>query len=147
MTSGSESFPGATGGAESLDTRLGRLEGLLHGLQTTLLSSQTTVTNFLTKLSDLEKRQVELERQMVTSDDIKEMTKRSSEDMRELTKRVEGLTASENRSEGQRSQAQWAVPVIAQWGTLLVALLALISSQFNRQEIEHKIIPGIERQK
>ena len=116
-----------TSSPDSLDTRLGRLEGLLTGLQTTLVQSQAQVASFLAKVSELEKRQVELERQMVTSDDLAQ-----------LTSKVDSLIQSDARRRGQEGQAQWALPAIAQWGALIVALLALIGTNINRRTLEQQ---------
>lgn len=147
MTTGADGFPAGAGSSDSLDTRLGRLEGLLHGLQTTLLSSQTTVTNFLTKISELEKRQVELERQMVTSEELRDLSSKTSDDMRELTKTVEALVASENRLQGKSTQTQFTLPLVIQLGTLIIAALALFNSLSNRQVIDRSQSPEIQQQK
>ena len=116
----------ASSSSDSLDTRLGRLEGLLQGIQASLVQGQTQTTAFMAKVGELERRQVELERQMVTSDDLAQ-----------LTAKVDSLIQSDARRRGQEGQTQWALPAIAQWGALLVAIAALISSAVNRQSIEH----------
>lgn len=114
----------------SVVERLAKMEGLLTGLQNTLVQSQTQTAAFFAKVGELEKRQVELERAMVTS-----------ADMQALSEKVDRLITSDARLQGRASQAQFALPVIAQWGALLVALLALISTTVNRQAIEQQRPP------
>lgn len=113
----------------SVVERLAKLEGLLQGLNSTLIQSQAQTAAFMAKVGDLEKRQVELERAMVTS-----------ADMQALTEKVDRLITSEARRQGSANQAAFALPVIAQWGALLVALLALVSSTINRQAIQQERI-------
>ena len=114
----------------SVVERLAKMEGLLQGLQNTLVQSQSQTATFMAKVGDLERRQVELERAMVTS-----------ADMQQLSEKVDRLITSEARLQGRASQTQFALPVIAQWGALLVALLALVSTTVNRQELEQQRTP------
>jgi hypothetical protein len=69
--------------------RLGKLEGLLVGLQASMSHGQSQVSGFVARVERLEQRQVELEARVVTRDDLKE-----------LTAKVDGLTTAINKGQG-----------------------------------------------
>lgn len=54
--------------------RLGRLEGLLVGLQASITQSQTQMSTHVARVERLEQRQVELEARVVTRDDLQQLT-------------------------------------------------------------------------
>lgn len=108
----------------TLVDRLGKLEGLLIGLQTSIGQGQQQTTAFMTRVERLEQRQVELERNMITKDDISQ-----------LVAKVDKLTASGNKEEGGRAVATWSVSTAATWAAVVISLLALISSVVQRERI------------
>jgi ABC-type sugar transport system ATPase subunit len=107
--------------------RLGKLEGLIIGLQTSIGQSQTQTTAFMARVERLESRQVELERNMITKDDISS-----------LVTKVDALATSDARQQGGSAVATWSVQQIASWGALIIALLALVGVGANRDRMQHQ---------
>lgn len=95
--------------------RLGRLEGLLVGLQNSISQSQAQWAGSQARVERLEERLVQLEARQVTR-----------EDLHALTEKVDGLIASEARQSGGVSVASWSLTNLAPWLALVVALLALL---------------------
>lgn len=95
--------------------RLGRLEGLLVGLQSSISQSQSQWAGSQARVERLEERLVTLETKQVTR-----------EDLQELSKKVDALVTSEARQEGGVNAASWSITTLAPWLALLVALLALM---------------------
>jgi hypothetical protein len=108
--------------------RLGRLEGLITGLQNIISQNQASTTAFMTRVEALEKRQVELERNMVTADHIKG-----------LSDKVDRLVASDASRKGGTDAAKWSVSQLVAWGALLVAVLTLIATVVDRDNIEQRL--------
>lgn len=69
--------------------RLGKLEGLLVGLQASMSHGQSQVSGFVARVERLEQRQVELEARVVTRDDLQK-----------LTEKVDGIATTINRGQG-----------------------------------------------
>jgi ABC-type sugar transport system ATPase subunit len=107
--------------------RLGKLEGLIIGLQTSIGQSQTQTTAFMARVERLESRQVELERNMITKDDISS-----------LVTKVDALATSDARQQGGSAVATWSVQQIASLGALIIALLALVGVGANRDRMQHQ---------
>jgi ABC-type sugar transport system ATPase subunit len=116
-----------TGSILQLVDRLGKLEGLIIGLQTSIGQSQTQTTAFMARVERLESRQVELERNMITKDDISS-----------LVTKVDALATSDARQQGGSAVATWSVQQIASWGALIIAMLALVGVGANRDRIQHQ---------
>lgn len=107
--------------------RLGRLEGLITGLQNIISQNQASTTAFMTRVESLEKRQVELERNMVTADHIKG-----------LSDKVDSLIISDANRKGGTETAKWSVSQIVSWGALLVAILSLVGVGFNTERLQER---------
>jgi hypothetical protein len=107
--------------------RLGRLEGLITGLQNIISQNQASTTAFMTRVESLEKRQVELERNMVTADHIKG-----------LSDKVDSLIVSDANRKGGTETAKWSVSQIVSWGALLVAILSLVGVGFNAERLQER---------
>jgi uncharacterized protein (UPF0335 family) len=104
--------------------RLGRLEGLITGLQASISQSQASTAAFLSRIERLEQRQVELERHMVTSADIAG-----------LTAKVDQLVSSDASRKGGTAMATWSFGTAASWAAVIIALLALVGVGINREGI------------
>jgi ABC-type sugar transport system ATPase subunit len=109
--------------------RLGKLEGLIIGLQTSIGQSQQQTTAFMARVERLEARQVELERSMITKDDISS-----------LAAKVDALATNDARHEGTAAAASWSISNLAQWAAVVIALLALVGVGIDR--IEHPPTPA-----
>jgi hypothetical protein len=108
--------------------RLGRLEGLMIGLQAGFGQHRDSVSLFMSRVERLEQRQVALEAHQVTRDDLKRL---------EAT--VDRLANAEAAARGSRSFADGLATKIAPWGALLVALLALLGVGQNRRIVDSRI--------
>jgi hypothetical protein len=115
--------------------RLGKLDGLICGLQATITQSQASTAAFLSRIERLEQRQVELERHMVTSADIAS-----------LAAKVDQLVTSDASRRGGTSLASWSVGTAASWAAVAIALLALVGVGINRERIQQQEQPRIEIQ-
>ena len=107
--------------------RLGRLEGLITGLQASISQGQASTAAFMARVERLEQRQVELERNMVTGADIKS-----------LTEKVDSLVTSEASRKGGTAVATWSVGQLVTWGALVIAILSLIGVGVNRESLKHQ---------
>lgn len=105
--------------------RLGRLEGLLIGLQAGLSQHRDSMTSFMSRVERLEQRQVQLEAHQVTREDLKR-----------LEETVDRLATAEATARGSRSFADGLATKLAPWGALLVAVLALVGVGQNRRVID-----------
>jgi hypothetical protein len=122
----------------SIGERLGKLEGLLVGLQNAFNSHSQQTAQFLVRVERLEQRQLELERSVATV-----------EDFRALAVKVDKLVAADARHEGQASLGRFALPALAQWTAVVVSILALIGVGLNRQVIqqhERNPVPPVTRE-
>lgn len=111
--------------------RLGKLEGLIIGLQNSIGQSQAQTTAFMGRVERLEARQVELERNMITKDDISQ-----------LVAKVDQLTTSEARQQGGTAVASWSAQTIGAWAAVIIALLALVGVGVNREQTQHQAPPS-----
>jgi hypothetical protein len=108
----------------TLIDRLAKLEGMLLGLQNSIVQSQGQVTSFMSRVERLEQRQIELEKCQVTRDD-----------MRELSEKVDGLIASEARQRGGLGMAGWSVSQVINLAAVIIALIALVGVGINRERL------------
>lgn len=111
--------------------RLGKLEGLIIGLQTTISQGQQQTTAFMQRVERLEARQVVLERNMITREDIAQ-----------LAAKVDQLATSEARQQGGTAVASWSAQTIGAWAAVIIALLALVGVGVNRERINHQSQPA-----
>lgn len=107
--------------------RLGRLEGLLVGLQSSISQSQAQWAGSQARVERLEQRLVELETRQVTREDLKS-----------LADKVDALVTADARKAGGVSAVSWSFANLAPWLALIVAVLALIGVGANRQEIQQQ---------
>lgn len=110
--------------------RLGRLEGLLVGLQNSIVQGQTQTSAFMARVERLEQRQVELEARQVTKDDLKD-----------LSTKVDNLIKAEAAQRGGVSVASWSFSNIVNWLAFFVAVLALIGVGVNRERLLEQATP------
>lgn len=104
--------------------RLGKLEGLIVGLQNSISQGQASTTAFMSRVERLEQRQVELERNMVTSSDIAA-----------LSQKVDSLVTSDASRKGGTAVVQWSAAQLAAWITVVISILALVGVGINRETI------------
>ena len=110
--------------------RLGKLEGLLVGLQNSISQGQAATAAFMGRVERLEQRQVELERNMITS-----------ADMASLTEKVDRLIASDAGRRGATGAVQWSAGQVVAWAAVLIAGLALVGVGINRERIQQQSQP------
>jgi len=128
-TQSMETEPGSL--SLQLVDRLGKLEGLIIGLQTSIGQSQAQTTAFMGRVERLEARQVELERNMITKQDISQ-----------LVEKVDQLTTSEARQQGGTAVASWSAQAIGTWAAVIIALLALVGVGVQRERLNHQTPAG-----
>lgn len=107
--------------------RLGKLEGLLVGLQNSIGQSQSQWAGSQARVERLEERLVALESRQVTRDDL-----------RALSEKVDALVASEAKQAAGVSLAGWGVTNLAPWLAVVVAVLALIGVGANREALQQQ---------
>lgn len=83
------------------------------------------------RVERLEARQVVLERNMITREDIAQ-----------LAAKVDQLAASEARQQGGTAVASWSAQTIGAWAAVIIALLALVGVGVNRERINHQSQPA-----
>lgn len=105
--------------------RLGKLEGLIVGLQSSVTQSQDQWNLSQAKVARLEERLVQLEARQVTREDLKS-----------LTDKVDKLITNEAAQSGGITVANWSIKNIATWAAILISGLALLSSWINRESIK-----------
>lgn len=109
----------------TLVDRLAKMEGLLTGLQNSIVQGQMQTSAFMGRVERLEQRQVELEKQQVTKDDFKE-----------LSGKVDNLIQSEARQSGSLGIANWSISQLATWAAVIIACLALVGVGASREAIK-----------
>lgn len=111
--------------------RLGKLEGLLVGLQNSISQGQAATAAFMARVERLEQRQVELERNMVTTTHIAE-----------LSRKVDSLVTSEASRRGATGVVQWSAGQVVAWAAVVVAALALVGVGVNRERLQLPTTPS-----
>lgn len=101
----------------ALVDRLGRLEGLLVGLQNSITQGQSQTAAFMARVERLEQRQVELERNMVTVTHLNA-----------LSEKVDSLVTSDASRKGATGAVQFGAGQIVAWAAVAISLIALVSN-------------------
>ncbi len=109
----------------NLVDRLAKLEGLLIGLQNSIIQGQQQTSAFMTRVERLEARQVELERNMITKDDITS-----------LVAKVDALATNDARQQGGTAVAKWSAGTLGSWAAVIISLLTLIGVGVGR-DLDH----------
>jgi hypothetical protein len=105
--------------------RLGKLEGLLVGLQNSISQGQAATAAFMARVERLEQRQVELERNMVTTAHIAE-----------LSRKVDSLVSSDASRRGATGAVQWSIGQVVGIAAVLIAGLTLVGIGVNRERLQ-----------
>lgn len=108
--------------------RLGKLEGLLVGLQSSINQSQNQWAGSQARVERLEQRLVELESRQVTRDDL-----------RVLAEKVDSLISAEARASGGVRVASWSASNLAPWLAVAVAIAALVGVGANREQLQQQL--------
>lgn len=108
-------------------SRLGKLEGLIVGLQNSISQSQDQWASSQTRVERLEERLVQLEMRQVTREDLKN-----------LSEKVDRLITSEAQQSGGIKAVSWSVGSIATWVAIVISFLALIGVGINREAIKQE---------
>ena len=120
----------------TLVDRLAKLEGLLIGLQNSIVQGQSQTSAFMSRIERLEQRQVELERNMVTTVHIAA-----------LTEKVDSLVASDAVRRGGTATATWTAGQLVAWAAVIISLVALVGAGMNRERLmQEQNAPRIGRQ-
>lgn len=114
----------------SVIDRLAKLEGLLVGLQNSIVQGQSQTSAFMTRIERLEQRQVEIEKTMVTDADIAA-----------LTTKVDALITADAKQQGGTAIASWSINTLAAWGAILISLFTLIglNVDFNNTQQQQQL--------
>lgn len=107
----------------SLDGRLGKLEGLMVGLQASITQSQAHFAAYASRIESLEKRQIDLERQMITRADLATMLEK-----------VDNITRQQSLTQGGTDAAKWSIAQVATWMAVVISFFTLIYSISPRTE-------------
>lgn len=107
----------------SLYDRLGKLEGLMMGLQASVTQSQTHFAAYASRIEGLEKRQIQLEREMMTRADLAG-----------LISKVDAIAAKQSSQDGGKEATHWTLQQFVAWVGLAVALLSAVVAIDNRIE-------------
>lgn len=99
----------------SLDGRLGKLEGLMVGLQASITQSQAHFAAYASRIESLEKRQIDLERQMITRADLSAMIEK-----------VDNITRQQSAAQGSTEATKWNIQQVATWLAVIISLFTLI---------------------
>lgn len=111
---------------QSLDGRLGKLEGLMLGLQTSITQSQAHFAAYASRIESLEKRQIDLERQMITRSDLATMLEK-----------VDNITRQQSLTQGGTDAAKWSIAQVATWMAVVISFFTLIYSISPKTEQIH----------
>ena len=119
----------------TLVDRLAKLEGLLIGLQNSIVQGQSQTSASMARVERLEQRLVELETRQVTK-----------QDLAQLTAKVDSLLAADATRRGGTAVASWSLGTGASWAAVIIALLALIGVGLNREHEAQQQLPPQHRQ-
>lgn len=111
----------------TLVDRLAKLEGLLIGLQNSIVQGQSQTSASMARVERLEQRLVELESRQVTKADLAQ-----------LSAKVDSLIAADATRRGGAAVATWSLGTGASWAAVLIALLALVGVGMNRERIQQQ---------
>jgi hypothetical protein len=118
----------------TLVDRLAKLEGLLIGLQNSIVQGQSQTSASMARVERLEQRLVELETRQVTK-----------QDLAQLSAKVDSLIAADASRRGGTAVASWSLGTGASWAAVIIALLALVGVGLNREQIQQQEFPRPER--
>jgi anti-sigma-K factor RskA len=119
----------------TLVDRLAKLEGLLIGLQNSIVQGQSQTSASMARVERLEQRLVELETRQVTKDDLAQ-----------LTTKVDRLIAADATRRGGTAAATWTAGQLVAWVAVAVSLVALIGVGINREQLQQQEPTHQERQ-
>lgn len=117
----------------TLVDRLAKLEGLLIGLQNSIVQGQSQTSASIARVERLEQRLVELETRQVTK-----------QDLAQLTAKVDSLLAADATRRGGTAAATWTAGQLVAWVAVVVSVVALVGVGINREAIQHDL-PRIEQ--
>ena len=109
----------------TLVDRLAKLEGLLIGLQNSIVQGQSQTSASMARVERLEQRLVELETRQVTKADLAQ-----------LTAKVDSLIAADASRRGATGAVQWSAGHVAAWAAVVVSALALVGIGINREQLQ-----------
>ena len=109
----------------TLVDRLAKLEGLLIGLQNSIVQGQAQTSASMARVERLEQRLVELEARQVTKADLAA-----------LGAKVDSLIAADASRRGGAAAFSWSVTNLAPWLAVLVAALALVGVGIEREQLQ-----------
>ena len=112
----------------TLVDRLAKLEGLLIGLQNSIVQGQSQTSASMARVERLEQRLVELETRQVTK-----------QDLAQLTAKVDSLLAADATRRGGTAAATWTAGQLVAWVAVVVSVVALVGVGLNREEIQQDI--------
>jgi hypothetical protein len=111
----------------TLVDRLAKLEGLLIGLQNSIVQGQSQTSASMARVERLEQRLVELEMRQVTK-----------QDLAALTAKVDSLIAADATRRGGTAAATWTAGQLVTWVAVVVSLLALVGVGMNRERLDQQ---------
>lgn len=117
----------------TLVDRLAKLEGLLIGLQNSIVQGQSQTSASIARVERLEQRLVELETRQVTK-----------QDLAQLTAKVDSLLAADATRRGGTAAATWTAGQLVAWVAVVVSVVALVGVGINREAIQQDL-PRIEQ--
>ena len=109
----------------SVSGRLSRLEGMFTVFQGSINAQNQQTAQFLVRVENLERRQLEIERCVATRDDF-----------RNLSAKVDKLSDEENQAKGRMAAGQFTATTLGQWAAVVISLCALVGVGLNRQAID-----------
>ena len=112
----------------TLVDRLAKLEGLLIGLQNSIVQGQSQTSASMARVERLEQRLVELETRQVTK-----------QDLAQLTAKVDSLLAADATRRGGTAAATWTAGQLVAWVAVVVSVVALVGVGLNREEIQQDL--------
>ena len=112
----------------TLVDRLAKLEGLLIGLQNSIVQGQAQTSASMARVERLEQRLVELETRQVTK-----------QDLAALSTKVDSLIAADASRRGGTAVASWSLGTGASWAAVIIALLALVGVGINREQMQQQL--------
>lgn len=112
----------------TLVDRLAKLEGLLIGLQNSIVQGQSQTSASIARVERLEQRLVELETRQVTK-----------QDLAQLTAKVDSLLAADATRRGGTAAATWTAGQLVAWVAVVVSVVALVGVGINREAIQHDL--------
>jgi hypothetical protein len=114
----------------TLVDRLAKLEGLLIGLQNSIVQGQSQTSASMARVERLEQRLVELESRQVTKADLAQ-----------LSAKVDQLVSSDASRRGSTAATTWTLGTGANWAAVIIALLALVGVGVRERAAQQQLPP------